>query len=134
MYRFHWLERMDHDGQALNLHVAALLHGEPDGLVGLPLEITPDSPRFRVHFTEVGAFKTVPEMFNEVSESAHKVGPFLFQEFGSSYMLEMKDAMELSRGIAADALLHYIVYAENAVTHVLAASPPQVFEGSGNGP
>ena len=134
MYRFHWLEKMEHDGQALVLHLAELLRGEPDGLIGLPLEVMPESPRFRVHFAEVGAFKTVPEMFNEVSESANKIGPFLFQESSSPYILEMKDVMELSRNIPMDTLQHYIVYAENTVTHILAASPPQVSEGSSNGP
>ena len=134
MHRFHWLERLEHDGQSLVLHLAELLRGEPDGLVGSPLEVMPESPRFRVHFADVGAFKTLPEMFNEVSESASKIGPFLFQEASSPYMLEMKDAMELSRNIPMGILQHYIVYAENAVTHVLAASPPEFSEGSSNGP
>ena len=134
MYRFHWLEKLEHDGQALVLNLAELLRGEPDEFIGLPLIVKPESPRFRVYFAEVGAFKTVPEMFNEVSESAEKITPFLFQEPSSSYMLEMKDQMELSRGIQVDTLLHYIVYAENTVTHVLAASQPDISEGSRNGP
>jgi hypothetical protein len=75
----------------------------------------------------VGAFKTVPEMFNEVSEAAEKLEPFLFRETSSTYAAEMKDAMWLACEIPEGAALHYAVYAENVVTHVLSGTPPKVF-------
>jgi hypothetical protein len=134
MHRFHWLERMEFEGAALVLHLAEMLRGAPDGGLGVPLEIRPDSPRFRVCFGEVGAFKTVPEMFDEISANAGRLEPFLFRESGSNYSAEMKEAMWLAREIPAESLLHYVVLAENVVTHVLAAEPPRVFEVSNNAP
>ena len=126
MYTFHWLERMDYDGEALVVHLAEMMRGEPDGLIGRPLEVRADSPRYRVRFPTVGALKTVPEPFNELSGGAEKIGPFLFQESGSPYALEMEDAMKLSMDIPSDALRHFVVYAENVVTHVLTVSAPEI--------
>ena len=126
MHQFHWLEKLDFDGEELVVHLAELLRGQPDGLLGHPLEVRADSARYRVHFRSVGAFKTLPEMFNELSEAANKLEPFLFQESESAYATEMKDAMELARPIPSGSLQHYVVYAENVVTHVLASAGPQV--------
>jgi len=134
MYRFYWLEKLEFDGEGLVVHLAELLRGEPDGLIGLPLDVQPESPRHRVSFSTTGAFKTLPEMFNEVSEDADRIAPFLFRELNSPYMTEMKDAMELSRGIPPDQMHHYVVYAENTVTHVLSAVAPKVFAGTQDGP
>lgn len=126
MQTFHWLEKFDFDGHALVVQVAQLVRGEPDGAIGHPLEVTPDSARYRVHFPVVGAFKTVPELFNEVSETANKVDVFLFHEPDSAYAAEMQHAMALASDIPGGGVQHYVVHAENVVTHVLAASAPQV--------
>jgi hypothetical protein len=134
MYRFHWLERMEFDGAALVLHLAEMLRGDPDGGLGVPLEVRCESPRFRVSFGQVGAFKTVPEMFDEISETAERLEPFLFHESGSRYATEMKDAMWLAREIPEGSLLHYAVLTENVVVHVLAAEQPKVLEVPDNAP
>ncbi len=128
MHSYYWLEKMEHGGESLVLHLAQLVCGEQDEFIGLPLVVKPESPRFSVHFGEVGAFKTVPEMFDEVSEGAEKVRAFLFRESSSAYMKEMGERLELARDIEPGSLRHHIVYAENAVTHVLSAHAPVVSE------
>jgi hypothetical protein len=116
------------------VHLAELLQGEPDELIGLPLEVRTESPRFRVAFESIGAFKAVPEMYNELSDSAQTIKPFLFLETGSVYLSEMKSAMEFGAGIHPDVLKHYVVYADNTVIHVLTAAAPKVFGEASNGP
>ena len=99
-----------------------------------PIGVMPESTRHRIHFRNVGAFRVVPEPFNDVSDDAVRVSPFLFREAASRYLKEMEGAMHLANIPTNSGVMHYVVYTENHVVHVLTSSEPQVIAITGNGP
>jgi len=135
MARFNWLEKLELTAAGLILDVSKLLPGQPDGVIGVPLLVTEKSEHFRVHFQRVGAFRLVPEPFNQVSDRAEEHCDFLLQENASDYLSEMTDAARFAAGIpSGGTLLHFIVYTENHVVHVLTAQKPSITSVSAVGP
>jgi len=141
MSKFHWLEKLElGELQVLTACVAELLpSGRPEPSLGLtthaltPIGVTAGSRRYQVQFRNVGAYKVVPEPYNEVSSSASHLEPFLLREMASSYLEQMEGAMHLANIPNVDGVMHYVVYAENHVVHVLTSSDPTILAMAGNG-
>ena len=143
MSKFHWLEKLElDDGQVLMARIAELLPAGPAELLpfGLstqlvtPIGARPDSSRYEVHFRNVGAFRVVPEPFNELSLEAERLQPFLFKEIASSYLESMEGAMNLANIPINEGVMHYVIYTDNHVVHVLTSSEPKLIVLAAHGP
>jgi hypothetical protein len=142
MSKFHWLEKLElGELQVLTACVAELLpSARPEPLLGLrshslrPIGVTAGSRRYQVQFHNVGAYKVVPEPYNEVSTSASRLEPFLLREITSSYLEQMEGAMHLANIPNIRDVMHYVIYAENHVVHVLTSSEPTILAIAANGP
>lgn len=126
--KFHLIEDIRFFEDVLSILVVDLNQGEPDGFVGLPLEVTSDSYRHLIKFDAIAGFQSVPEPLNGLTESAIKLDDFLYLDPESSYMSELKkDGATFIYGanIPKDPKLdHYVIYGENTVVHVLSAAYP----------
>ena len=132
MSEFHVIEHFRFADGVLSMQVAELLEGAPDGLIGLPLSVLPNSRWYAVRIGGVGHFNVSPEPMVVLSKAARRITNFLFEELGSPYLVEWGWAaatFNLTRPKPQEPhLRHYVVHAENFVLNVLSAHEPEVRE------
>ncbi len=131
--KYHALENIQFTNGILVVEVVELNEGEPDGLVGLPLEVTLESGRHTVQFSSIAGFQSVPEPLNGLSQNARRINQFMFLESNSDYLHQNgEDLSPFVYGAIrpeSPVIQHYVVFGENTVLHVLAALPPTISKG-----
>ena len=116
MSKFHWIEDLRFTGAELELVVAEMSQGSPDGLVGRPLVVASAAPRVLIRFRAIGRIEIAPEPVSQPSDTAQKKTAFLFFEPNSPLLQQHSwsaTTFNLGERFRAESdLKHYVALAE----------------------
>jgi hypothetical protein len=129
--RFHSAQALSFDDGVLRVRVVELLEGAPDGLIGRPLQVRPESRKFEVVIEQVGHFQVRPEPVGSLSARRERLHEFLYREHGTEFHAQHAwgaETLASPRLPHGASVVHYVVYAENYVVDVLASQEPTVTE------
>lgn len=121
-HRFFDLVDIAYSDATLVVRVTELLEGKPDGYVGTPLVVTPQSGTFRIKFDSVAEFRTNAEQCFSSEGIRRDIASFVFECLNSTYATK---ACPLGLG-AKDGARHFVVFTESVVVEALSPYEPTI--------
>ena len=121
-YTFFELVDLSYSDARLTVRVAKLVKGKPDGYIGTPLVIGPQSRHFIVYFDGVTEFRSKAEPCFVAEGDQVDLSDFVFECLGSEYV---RQVCPFGSG-AKEPARHFCVFTESVVVEVLTSNEPRI--------
>ncbi len=127
---YYTIEDIQFSGRTLKIIMTSMHQGEPDGYIGLPLQITEGSKSYSVIFSNVGHFEVLCEMCNRLKEPYEELEPPILRQLESQYIKSCNQPVWRLKPDASedDEIKHFVVYCVDYVINILGVSEPLIEE------